>query len=124
MYIFLQGNVQVRSDVILSHPDVIGFIYVHDSFVMKAFLPKTTINFKATSREKRNTIVAVSGDLDEYTPFFVSKTELFSDTLHLTNCATLNKKTPSVPVGRFLKDNKKHIPNLPNKFDTDAKVKN
>ena len=28
-----------------------------------------------------------------------------------------------VPVGKFLKDNKKHIPNLPNEFDTDAKVK-
>ena len=123
LYIFLQGNVQVRSDVILSHPDVIGFIYLHDSFVRKAFLPKKTINFKATSTEKRNTIVDISGDPDDFTPFSVSETELFSDTLHLTDCATLNKKTPSVPVGKFLKDNKKHIPNFPDKFDMDSKVK-
>ena len=73
--------------------------------------------------EKRNTMIAVSGDPDEYMPFLVSKTELFRDTLHLTDCATPDKKTPSVPVGKFLKDNKKHIPNLPDKFDTDSKIK-
>ena len=83
---------------------MIGFIY---RFIRKAFLPKKTINFKATSTEKRNTIAAVSGDPDAYTPFSVSETELFSNPLHLADCTTLNKKTSSVPVGKFLKDNKK-----------------
>ena len=94
LYIFLQGNVQIRSDVILSHPDVIGFIYLHDRFIRKAFLPKKTINFKATATEKRNTIVAVSGDPADYTPFSILETELLSDALHLTDCTNLNKKRP------------------------------
>ena len=71
LYIFFQGNVQDRSDVILNHPDVTGFIYLHDGVARKAFLPKKVINFKATSAERRNTIVAVSGDPDEYMPFSV-----------------------------------------------------
>ena len=123
LYIFFQGNIQDRSDVILNHPDVTGFIYLHDGVARKAFLPKKVINFKATSAERRNTIVAVSGDPDEYTPFSVSESELFSDTLHLTDCATLNKKTPFVPVGKFIKEHDKHIKNLSDKFDTDAKIK-
>ena len=94
LYIFLQGNVQIRSDVILSHPDVIGFIYLHDRFIRKAFLPKKTINFKAIATEKRNTIVAVSGDPADYTPFSILETELLSDALHLTDCTNLNKKRP------------------------------
>ena len=121
--IFLQGNVQTRSDVILSHPDVTGFIYHHDRFIRKAFLPKKTVNFRATSVEKRNILLAVSGDPDDYTPFSISETELFSDTLHLTDCTTLNKKTPSIPVGKFLKDNEKYILNLPDEFCSDSKIK-
>ena len=102
---------------------MIGFIYLHDRFIRKAFLPKKTINFKATATEKRNTIVAVSGDTADYTPFSISETELFSDTLCLTNCTTLNKKTPSVPVGKFIKDNEKYIQSLPDEFNSDSKIK-
>ena len=123
LYIFFQGNVQDRSDVILNHPDVTGFIYLHDGVVRKAFLPKKVINFKATSAERRNAIVAVSGDPEEYTPFSVSESELFSDTFHLTDCATLNKKTPFVPVGKFIKEHDKHIKDLPDEYNTDSKIK-
>ena len=61
MYLFLQGNVKTRSNVLLNHPDVIGFIYLNDDVLTKAFLPKRVVNFKKTP-DKRNTIVAVSGD--------------------------------------------------------------
>ena len=36
---------------------------------------------------------------------------------------TLNRKTPTVPVGKFLEENEKNILNLPEEFDTDSKVK-
>ena len=69
LFLYLHGTVQLRSDIILNHPDVTGFVYLHDDVITKAFLPKKIINFKSTS-EDRNNIAAVSGDTDDYTPFW------------------------------------------------------
>ena len=114
----------MRTDVILNHPDVIGFMYIYEDSVRKAFLTSKIVNFKATNPLKRNTIIAVSGDTENYIPFSVPETELFSDTLHITDCLTLNKKTPSIGVGKYIKENEKDIQGLPEEFDTDAKIKN
>ena len=122
LYLFLQGNIQTRSEVILNHPDVIRFVYTNDDIVTKAFLVKKMVNFKTRLADKRNTIVAVSGDTDDYTPFSVGESDLFSDTLHFTDCTTLNKKTPTVSIGKFVKENEDDLPNLPKEFDTDSKV--
>ena len=46
--IYIQGNAETRSDVILNHPDVIGFVYFNNNIVTKAFLPKKVINFKTS----------------------------------------------------------------------------
>ena len=69
--LFLKGDVETRGDVILNHPDVIGFVYLNDDIITKAFLPKKVINFKATKDANKKVIVAVSGDTEEYTPFCV-----------------------------------------------------
>ena len=122
LYLFLEGNVETRSNVLLNHPDVTGFIYMQDDVVTKAFLPKRVVNFKA-SPDKRNNIVAVSGDAEDYIPFSVPEKDLLSDTLHFTDCTNLNSKTPSIAVGRFLKDNAADLPDLPQEFNTDAKIK-
>ena len=50
---FLNGDSETRGDIILTHPDVIGFVYLHDDSIVKAFLPKRVVNFKATNREKK-----------------------------------------------------------------------
>ena len=50
--IFLQGNVQTRSDVILSHPDVTGFIYLYDRFIRKAFYQKRLSTLKQQQQRK------------------------------------------------------------------------
>ena len=52
LYIFLQGNVQVRGDVILNHPDVLGFIYLHDGVARKAFLPKKSSTLRQLQRRR------------------------------------------------------------------------
>ena len=70
-----------------------------------------------------NTIVAVSGDQEDYIPFLVPEIDLFSDTLHLIDCATLNKKTPSIRVRKCIKDNEKEIQHLPKEYNTDVKIK-
>ena len=43
--------------------------------------------------------------------------------MNLTDCATLNKKTPSIGVGKCIKDNEKEIQHLPKEYNTDAKIK-
>ena len=123
LYLYLQGDIQTRSEVILNHTDVIGFVYMNEDIVTKAFLVKKMINFGATSPSKRNTIIAVSGDTEDYTPFSVPEADIFSDTLHLTDCTTLNKKTPTILIGKFLKENEDKLPSLPKEYDTDAKIK-
>ena len=114
----------MRTDVILNHPDVVGYMYLYEDNVWKAFLVNKVVNFKASDPLKRNTIIAFSGDTENYIPFSVPEINLFSDTLHITDCMTLNKKTPSIGVGKFIKDNEKEIQGLPKEFDTKAKSKN
>ena len=98
LYMFLTGDPETRGDIILTHPGVIGFVYLHDESIVKAFLPKRVVNFKATSKEKRKVIVAVSGDTKDHIPFSISEMDLMSDTLHLTDCVSLNKSTPVISV--------------------------
>ena len=48
LYLYLKGNVEVRSEVILNHPDVIGFIYLNENAITKAFQPKRLSTSKLT----------------------------------------------------------------------------
>ena len=66
---------------------------MNKDIVTKAFLPKKIVNFKSTQEHKRNVILAVSGDTEDYTPLLVAESDLFCDTLHLTDCTILNKNT-------------------------------
>ena len=91
LYLYLEGNRETRGSVLLNHPDVTGFIYMNEDTVTKVFSPKRVVNFKATPN-KRNSIVAISGDAEDYIPFAVPEFDLLSDTLHFTDCSKLNKK--------------------------------
>ena len=121
LYLFLNGTVSMRSNVILDHPDVIGFVYINDGTLTKAFLPKKVVNFKA-SPNKRTSIAAVTGEPDNYIPILVSESDLFSDTLHFTDSTTLDKQVSTVSVGKYLKDNQDDLPPLPTEFSSEAKV--
>ena len=123
LYLYLLGDKEMRSDVLLNHPDVIGYVYLYEDNVRKAFLVNKVVNFKASDPSKRNAMIAVSGDPENYIPFSVPEIDLLSDTLHITDCMTLNKKTPSIGVGKYIKENEKEIQGLPKDFDTDAKIK-
>ena len=117
--IFMHGDAETRSDVILNHPDVLGFVYLNDDVITKAFLPKKVVNFKTKSK----VIVAVSGDTEEYTPFSVHESQLVSDSLHLTDFNNFTAGAAIISVGKHLKDNAADLPALPNVFSSDAKVK-
>ena len=68
LYIYLQRNIQTRSDVILNHLDVLGFVYFYKGVIRKAFFVNKKIDFKATGVEKRNSIIAVSDATKDYIP--------------------------------------------------------
>ena len=99
----------MRSDIILNHPDVLGYMYLYEDNIRKAFLVNKVVNFKASSSSKKNSIVAVSGDTEDYIPFSVPEVDLFSDVFHITDCIKLNEKTPQIGVGTFIKDNTKEV---------------
>ena len=54
--IFLEGDIETRTDVLLNHPDVIGFIFLYEDVVTKAFLPTKVVNFKARSENKKSSL--------------------------------------------------------------------
>ena len=121
--IFLKSDEDGREDILLSHPDVIGFLYVHENTVSKDFLQKKVVNFKATSPENKKIVAAVTGDAEDYTPFSVPISDIFKDILFLTDCSSLNKNTPSISIGKYIKDNEKDLPEIPNQFKSEAKMK-
>ena len=116
--LFIQGDTEMREEVILNHPDVVGFIYLNEDVITKAYLPKKMINFKTNTK----VIVAVSGDSEEYTPFSVQVKALLSDSLHLTDFNNFTDGTAIIPIGKHLKDNAADLPDLPNEFSTAVKI--
>ena len=90
--------------MILNHPDVIGFLFVHEGKLIKAYLPKKVVSFQATTSEDRKSVVAVSGTCSEYTPFSVSEEILLRDVYHITNCDKFIKTFPTSSTKRFAKE--------------------
>ena len=52
--LYVEGNLEIRTDVILNHPDVIGFVFLYEDVVTKAFLPTKVVNFKARNENKKS----------------------------------------------------------------------
>ena len=75
----------MRSDVLLTHPGVIGFLFVHEGILTKVYLPKKVASFESTASKDRKSIIAVSGTYSEYTPFSVSEEILLSNVYHITD---------------------------------------
>ena len=40
LYMFLNRDLDTRAEIILNHPDVIGFVYLHNDNITKAFFTK------------------------------------------------------------------------------------
>ena len=108
--LYRNGDLDARSDVLLTHPDVIGFLFVHEGILTKAYLPKKVVNFGATKSEERKSIVAVSGTCSEYTPFSVSEQVLLSDVYYVSDCDNFKETFPVSNITKFVKDNKSKLP--------------
>ena len=119
--LFLNGNLDARSDVLLTHPDVIGFLFVHEDIITEVYLPKKVVTFEATASETRKSIVAVSGTCSEYTFFSVSEEILLSNVFHITDCDKFIKIFPTYNITKFAKENKS---NLQEEYKEIVKAKN
>ena len=75
----------MRSNVLLIHPDVIGFLFVHEGMITKAYLRKKIVNFESTVSKDRKSIVAICGTCSEYTPFSVSEETFLSNVYYITD---------------------------------------
>ena len=122
--LFLDADIQTRSEVLLNHPDVTGFVYIHDDEITKAFFPTKVIDFKAKELAKRKTIAAVTGSPTEYSPFSVPENVLLSDNLHISDSKKFSSSVPRLNIGSWLKDNQSKLSiGIPEEF-TEKKVKN
>ena len=118
--LYLDANPETRANIILNHPLVYGFVYILDGLITKAFLPKQSIDWTANKKY----IAAVSGTPKDFTPFCVLEQFIFGDTPHLTEPVKFNDKVKTAAIGKFIKDNRKKLKNLPPSASSDAKSKN
>ena len=104
--LYLQGYPEQRSEIILHHPQVIGFYYITQLTVMKAFFQKKIINWNTSDPEDLKVIAVVSGTTSEFTPFTVPESVLFGDQIHLGESPRLHKKVPISQVSKYVKENR------------------
>ena len=54
--LFLDADIETRSEVLLNHPDVTGFVYIHDDEITKDFFqPRLSISKRRMQqKEKRS----------------------------------------------------------------------
>ena len=119
--IYTSGSAETRRDVLLHHDEVCGFLFLHEGVVQKAHLPKKITNFRAPPVPERSIIAAVAGTPSEYSPFSVPEATLTTDSLHFAIGKDEVRFFKTRNIAKFLKDNRKNIPNLPVTLSTDAK---
>ena len=97
--LYINGDKSVRTDVLFNHVHVIGFLYIQDGIITKAFLPKRTTDFSSNI----SPVTAVSRTCWEFTHFRVADKIIFSDDLTFGH-AEIDAHSPSISVGSFLSE--------------------
>ena len=118
--LYFESDLDTRANILLSHPQVIGFVYFNEGSVTKAFLPKRIIDWNSSEK----IIAAVSGSPDDFVSFSVRETDLCGNNLFLCDLVKLDDKVITKAVGQFFKHKRKQIDTIPECASTDAKAKN
>ena len=77
--LFLSSDRDTRSNVLLSHPHVLGFVYLNDDAITKAFLPERVMDW----RNNIKSIAAVSGTPEDFVCFSLIEENLCGNNLFL-----------------------------------------
>ena len=48
--LYLDANPETRSNILLNHPLVYGFVYIMDGLITKAFLPRQAIDWSSNEK--------------------------------------------------------------------------
>ena len=118
--LYLTSSIETRAEIITSHPDVAGFIFLDEGHLTKAYFPKRIRSWNASS--PKHSIAAVTGNPSSHTPFTVPEKTLLGDNPYLVEAPKLHSSVPTISVGKFLKENKKDLQDLIPVY-TDAKQK-
>ena len=118
--LYFESDSDTRANILLNHPQVIGFVYFNEGSVTKAFLPKRIIDWTSS----RKIIAAVSGSPDDFVPFSVTESDLCSNNLFLCDLVKFDEKVKSKAVGQYFKHKRKQLEVVPECASTDAKAKN
>ena len=97
---------------------MIGYFYLNDDVITKAFLSKKMVYFKSNAK----IIIAVSGDTKDFTAISVHDKALLGNSLHLTDLTNFTIESATISVRKHLKDNDGNLPSLLNEFSA-TKVK-
>ena len=92
---FMSADRNMRSDLIFSHPEVVGWIYVEEGILQKAFLPTKITNFRD---RLKTSVVAVCGSCSSPTPVKVNHRNLISDSFRFSS-GSFHDLFPCVSVG-------------------------
>ena len=102
---FVHANPEVSLNLLLNHPKIYGFVYIVDGILIKAFLPRKSVDWS----KNREHIAAVSGNPYDYTPFSnaypILKSEI-DKLLSLEKPAPSPALAPTVPNEVAIMDNK------------------
>ena len=77
--LFLSSDRDTRANVLLSHPHVLGFVYLNADSVTKAFLPERVMDW----RNNVKSIAAVSGTPEDFVCFSLIEENLCGNNLFL-----------------------------------------
>ena len=119
MELYLRSDLETRTEILVSHPQVAGFVFLEKNHLTKAFFPKKVRDW--ASKPSKNIIAAVTGCPESYTAFSVSDKVLGSDNTYLVESPDMHDDVRTITVTKFLKDNKKNLANLPSWTDAELK---
>ena len=117
--LFLTSDGDTRANILLSHPQVLGFVYLNDDSITKAFVPERVIDWRSNTKS----IAAVSGTPEDFVSFSLIEENLCGNNLFLCEKVKFNSKVKTTSAYRFFKENRKHLPYIPECASTDAKAK-
>ena len=121
--LYLASDKEGRSELLLNHPGIVGFIIKQGDHLRKAFFCTKIIDWAMTNTDQFKTIACINGTAGEFTPFSVPEHILFSDQIHLISSEDkLVQGTKTCSIYKYVKDNKKTL-NIPSFYFADDMIK-
>ena len=96
--LYLRSDLATRTEILASHPQVAGFIFLEKNHLTKAFLTKNVRDWG--SNPIKNIVVAVTGCPESYTAFSVDDGVLGSDNTFLVESPELHDDVRTISVAK------------------------